>query len=70
MVRYVKMMDIKIFNQAKILRDTINRISINIEKIAKMKERENDDEFNKCRRSAYDALEDIKNRYESDFNAL
>ena len=63
-------MDIKIYNLAKSLRTQITDINANMDSFMKMKKRDNDEDFNRCRATAYDALSDIKGRLGREFNAL
>jgi hypothetical protein len=41
-----------------------------MDKLLKMKQRTDDDDFNKCRSVAYDAMDNIKKRLELEFDAL
>lgn len=53
-------MKIDTFNRAKYLREKIDHMGVKMTKVKKMKQREDDEDFNECRQLAYDSLNAVK----------
>ena len=58
------------FEKAKMIRDKIDHMSVKKNQIEKMRERENDTEFNLARQLAHDGICYVIQHMESDFKAL
>lgn len=58
------------FEMAEHYLSQISYLEDELQVIRNMEERENDEQFNKCRTLAYDALKKEKERFEEKFKAL
>ncbi len=58
------------FSRAKQIQSTIDIVKGNMTRVQKMKARQDDEEFNTCRSLAYDSMDAMIRRLESEFEQL